>query len=40
LIEMGYRDAMEMEDELRAFIYDQPMATLYASSHLKLALDR
>jgi NTE family protein len=40
LIEMGYRDAMEMEDELRAFIYDQPMATLYAPSHLKFALDR
>jgi NTE family protein len=39
LIDMGYRDAMEMEDELRAFIYDQPMATLYASAHLKLALD-
>jgi NTE family protein len=40
LIEMGYRDAMEMEDELRAFIFDQPMATLYAPAHLKLALDR
>jgi NTE family protein len=40
LIEMGYRDAMEMEDELRAFIYDQPMATLYAPAHLKFALDR
>jgi NTE family protein len=40
LIEMGYRDAMEMEDELRAFIFDQPMATLYAQAHLKLALDR
>jgi NTE family protein len=40
LIDMGYRDAMEMEDELRAFIYDQPMATLYAPSHLKFALDR
>jgi NTE family protein len=40
LIDMGYRDALEMEDELRAFIYDQPMATLYAPSHLKLALDR
>ena len=39
LIDMGYRDAMEMEDELRAFIFDQPMATLYAPAHLKLALD-
>ena len=40
LIDMGYRDAMEMEDALRAFIYDQPMATLYAPAYLKLALDR
>jgi NTE family protein len=40
LIDMGYRDAMEMEDELRAFLYDQPIATLYAPAHLKLALDR
>jgi NTE family protein len=40
LIDMGYRDAMQMEDELRAFLYDEPMATLYAPAHLKLALDR
>ena len=40
LIDMGYRDAMEMEEELRTFIYDQPMSTLYAPAHLKLALDR
>jgi NTE family protein len=40
LIDMGYRDAMEMEDELRAFLYDEPMATLYAPAHLKLELDR
>jgi NTE family protein len=40
LIDMGYRDAMEMEDELRSFIFDQPMATLYAPAHLKLELDR
>jgi NTE family protein len=40
LIDMGYRDAMGMEDELRAFLFDQPMATLYAPAHLKLALDR
>jgi NTE family protein len=39
LIDMGYRDAMAMEDELRAFLFDQPMATLYAPAHLKLALD-
>jgi NTE family protein len=40
LIEMGYRDAFEMEDELRAFLFDQPMDTLYAPAHLKLALER
>lgn len=40
LIQMGYRDALEMEDELRAFLFDQPMDTLYAPAHLKLALDR
>jgi NTE family protein len=40
LIDMGYRDAMEMEEELRAFIFDQPMATLYAPAHLKLELNR
>jgi NTE family protein len=40
LIEMGYRDALEMEDELRAFVFDQPMDTLYAPPHLKFALDR
>jgi NTE family protein len=40
LIDMGYRDALEMEDALRAFLFDQPMDTLYAPSHLKFALDR
>ena len=40
LIDMGHRDALEMEDELRAFIFDQPMATLYAPAHLKLELNR
>jgi NTE family protein len=39
LIEMGYRDAFAMEDELRAFLFDQPMDTLYAPAHLKLALE-
>jgi NTE family protein len=33
LIEMGYRDALEMEDDLRAFLYDQTMET--ASHSLK-----
>jgi NTE family protein len=40
LIDMGYRDALAMEDELRAFLFDEPMATLCAPKHLKLALDR
>jgi NTE family protein len=40
LIDMGFRDAMAMEDELRAFLFDEPMGTLNAPAHLKLALDR
>ena len=40
LIEMGYRDALAMEEELRAFIFDQPMETLDAPIHLKLDLTR
>lgn len=40
LIDMGYRDALAMEDALRAFLFDQPMDTLYAPPHLKFALDR
>jgi NTE family protein len=35
LIAMGYRDAMNMEDEVRAFIYDQPMHTIDAPGFLK-----
>ena len=40
LIDMGYRDAMAMVDQLRAFLFDEPIATLYAPTHLKLELDR
>lgn len=40
LIAMGYRDALEMESELRRFLFDEPMDTLYAPAHLKFALDR
>jgi NTE family protein len=40
LIDMGYRDALAMEDELRAFLFDEPMDTLYAPAHLKIALER
>jgi NTE family protein len=39
LIDMGYRDAMAMEDQLRAFLFDEPIATLYAPAHLKFELD-
>ena len=28
LIEMGFRDAMEMEADLRAFLFDQTMETV------------
>jgi NTE family protein len=40
LIEMGYRDALAMEDHLRAFIFDEPMDTLQAPAHLQRALER
>lgn len=40
LIDMGYRDALAMEDALRAFLFDEPMDTLYAPAHLQLALDQ
>ena len=35
LIDMGYRDAMEMEEDLRAFLYDQPTDTLDARMDIK-----
>lgn len=35
LIEMGYQDGMEMEDELRAFLFDQPTDTLNTRFDLK-----
>lgn len=38
LIEMGFRDAMEMEEDLRAFLYDQPTDTLDARSDVKQGL--
>jgi NTE family protein len=40
LIEMGYRDALAMEDALRAFLFDEPMDTFYAPAHLRIALHR
>jgi NTE family protein len=38
LIQMGYRDALEQEADLRAFIFDQSMDTLDAPIHLKAEL--
>jgi NTE family protein len=40
LIEMGYRDALAMEDDLRAFLYDEPIGTLDAALHLKADLEQ
>jgi hypothetical protein len=37
---MGFRDALAMEDELRAFLFGEPMDALYAPAHLKIALER
>lgn len=39
LIAMGYRDALVMEEDLRAFVFDQPMDTLDAPVHLKADLE-
>ena len=38
LIDMGYRDAMDMEEDLRAFVFDQPMDTLDARLDIKRGL--
>ena len=38
LIDMGFRDAMEMEEDLRAFLFDQAMDTLDARIDLKQSL--
>jgi len=35
LIDMGYQDAMEVEDDLRAFVFDQPTDTLDARFDIK-----
>jgi NTE family protein len=39
LIAMGYSDAMSMEEDLRAFLFDQPMDTLDAPLYLKEKLE-
>jgi NTE family protein len=38
LIDMGFRDAMEMEEDIRAFLFDEPMDTLDAPIHIKQGL--
>ncbi len=38
LMDLGYRDAMDMEADLRAFIFDQPMDTLDARMDIKRGL--
>jgi NTE family protein len=39
LIDMGYRDALAFEPDLRAFLFDEPMDTLDAPVHLKADLE-
>jgi len=39
LIELGYRDARVAEDEIRAFLYDQPVGTLDAPSYIREQMD-
>lgn len=38
LIDLGFRDAMAQEEELRAFIFDDPMGTLDAPADLRRGL--
>ncbi|HEX7081046.1 MAG TPA: patatin-like phospholipase family protein [Gammaproteobacteria bacterium] len=40
LIAMGYRDAMAMEQDLRAFLLDEPIETLDAPKYLKEQLEQ
>lgn len=39
LIEMGYRDALAVEDDLRAFVRDEPIDTLTAPAYMEHALE-
>jgi NTE family protein len=39
LIDMGYRDGLERRDELRAFLFDEPMQTLEAPSYVRSDLE-
>ena len=39
LIEMGYRDALELRDDLHAFLFDEPMETLDAPQFLRSELE-
>ncbi len=39
LIRMGYRDAMAMEDDLRAFLFEEAVETLEAPAYLKQQLE-
>lgn len=39
LIELGYRDALRIEDDLRAFVYDQPIGTLDAPGYIREKID-
>ena len=39
LIEMGYRDGLEKRDELKAFLFDEPIHQLEAPSYLRADLE-
>lgn len=39
LIELGYRDARAVEDDIRAFLYDRPVGTLDAPGYIKDQMD-
>jgi NTE family protein len=39
LIDLGYRDGLERRDELRAFLFDEPMQSLEAPSYIRSDLE-
>ncbi len=39
LIDLGYRDARMVEDDIRAFLYDRPVGTLDAPGYIKEQID-
>jgi NTE family protein len=39
LIDLGYRDGLDRRDELKAFLFDEPMQSLEAPSYVRWDLE-